>query len=111
MSHNLSNTTHIFSGNYIFIEEIYKRYIEDPALVSDDWKSYFEENIDDIQDLIRDSKGASWSKKNLKVVGGQDFDISSFAKKEVKKSAKNISNQVDNLDFLKLKVLKFNCFL
>ena len=105
MSHNLSNTTHIFSGNYIFIEEIYKRYIEDPALVSDDWKNYFEENIDDIQDLIRDSKGASWSKKNLKVVGGQDFDISSLAKKEVKKSAKNISNQADNSDFLKLKVL------
>ncbi len=103
MNQILSQTTHIFSGNYIFVQEIYKKYLEDPALVSDDWKSYFEENKDSIQEVINDSKGPSWAKKNLKVVGSQDFDISSFTKAEAKKDKK--ATKVDDRDLLKLKVL------
>ena len=103
MSQNLSQTTHIFSTNYTFIEELYKRYLQDPALVSDDWKKYFEANQDNIEEVINDSKGPSWAKRNLKVVGGQDFDISSFAKREAKQDKK--AAKVDDKELLKLKIL------
>ena len=103
MTQNLSNSTHIFSSNYIFIEEIYKKYLKNPESVSADWQEYFSQNQEDIEDIILDSKGASWANKNLKVVGVQDFDISIFAKKEAQKDKK--ASKSNNKELLKLKVL------
>ncbi len=103
MTHNPSDTTHIFSTNYIFIEELYKKYLEDSVSVGDDWKKYFEENKDNINEVINDSKGASWARRDLKVVDGQDFDISSLTKREALKDEKTV--KIDDKELLKLKVL------
>ncbi|MDA0902413.1 MAG: 2-oxoglutarate dehydrogenase E1 component [Proteobacteria bacterium] len=88
MSKNLSKTTHIFSGNFTFIEELYQKYLTDKNSVDTSWREFFEDNADNLADLVKDSKGASWAGRNLKVVGGQDYDISSIAKREPKKDAK-----------------------
>ena len=40
----MSNTdrSHLFSGNTAFIEDVYERYLEDPAGVTVEWRRYFE---------------------------------------------------------------------
>ena len=40
----MSNTdpSHLFSGNTAFIEDVYERYLEDPANVSVEWRQYFD---------------------------------------------------------------------
>ena len=40
----MSNTdpSHFFSGNTAFIEDVYERYLEDPAGVTAEWRRYFE---------------------------------------------------------------------
>ena len=40
----MSNTdpSHLFSGNTAFIEDVYERYLEDPASVSVEWRQYFD---------------------------------------------------------------------
>ncbi len=35
-------TSHLYSGNTAFIEEIYERYLDDPAGVAVEWRSYFD---------------------------------------------------------------------
>ena len=32
----------LYSGNTAFIEELYERYLEDPAGVADEWRRYFD---------------------------------------------------------------------
>jgi 2-oxoglutarate dehydrogenase E1 component len=40
----MSNTdpSHFFSGNTAFIEDVFERYLEDPASVTDEWRRYFD---------------------------------------------------------------------
>ena len=40
----MSNTdpSHFFSGNTAFVEDVYERYLEDPASVSVEWRRYFD---------------------------------------------------------------------
>ena len=40
----MSNTdpSHFFSGNTAFVEDVYERYLEDPASVSVEWRQYFD---------------------------------------------------------------------
>jgi len=97
----LSNPISISSENYIFVEEVYKKYLENPASVGDDWKNYFESNKD-INEVLNDSKGPSWAKRDVKIVG-QDFDISSLSKKEAKPEAP--AAKTDDKEILKLRVL------
>ena len=37
------STQHLFGGNAPFIEELYERYLADPASVRRDWRGYFDE--------------------------------------------------------------------
>ena len=36
------DTSHFFSGNTAFVEDVYERYLEDPASVSVEWRQYFD---------------------------------------------------------------------
>jgi 2-oxoglutarate dehydrogenase E1 component len=78
----------LFSGNLTFIQELFSKYLTDKSSVDKDWQDFFANNFDNLNDILNDNKGASWAKKDLKVVGGQDFDISSVCKPEPKKDTK-----------------------
>ena len=81
------NKTALFSSNLPFIIEIYQKYLQNPSDVDASWIEFFSDNSDDIEKLIGDKNGASWSKKDISILNF-DYDISSMAKPEEKKSKK-----------------------
>jgi len=91
MSQQLENTTPFFSANVIFINELYQKYSQNPASVDASWAEFFSQNHDEVKAILADYNGPSWSKRNLKVVGSQDYDISSNSLRELpKKDVKNV---------------------
>ncbi len=78
----------LFGTNLTFIQELFSQYLNDKNSVSQDWQVFFANNFDDLNTTLKDNQGASWAKRNLKVIDGEDFDISSITKKEVKKEQK-----------------------
>lgn len=98
MSQQLPNSA-LFSGNLTFIQELFSKYLSDKNSVDVDWQDFFANNFDDLSATLNDNKGASWAKRNLKVVGSEDFDISSVEKKikkeDIKKDAKSGGTLLD----------------
>ncbi|NBX53183.1 MAG: 2-oxoglutarate dehydrogenase E1 component [Proteobacteria bacterium] len=91
MSQQLENTTSFFSANIVFINELYQKYSQNPSSVDASWAEFFSQNHDEVKAILADYNGPSWSKRSLKVVGSQDYDISSNAPKELpKKDVKNV---------------------
>ncbi len=91
MSKELANGSPFFSANVVFINELYQKFLQNPSSVDASWADFFTQNSEEVRSILADYQGPSWAKRNLKVVGGEDFDISSNAKKEVKKDAKPAS--------------------
>lgn len=100
------DTTALFSGNLTFINELFSKYLNDKNSVSSDWQKFFDANFDDLNLILKDNKGPSWANRNLKVVAAEEFDISSNAKKEIKKDPKAAAGSVpvDNNVLLSLQV-------
>ena len=91
MSQQLENTTPFFSANIVFINELYQKYSQNPTSVDASWAEFFSQNHDEVKAILADYNGPSWSKRSLKVVGSQDYDISSNTPKELpKKDVKNV---------------------
>ena len=92
MSQQLENTTPFFSANIVFINELYQKYSQNPTSVDASWAEFFSQNHDEVKAILADYNGPSWSKRSLKVVGSQDYDISSNTPKELpKKDVKNVA--------------------
>ena len=83
----LSASSPLFSANVIFINELYQKFLQNPASVDASWAKYFSENQDEVKSVLVDYQGPSWGKRGLKVVGSSEFDISSNAPKEASKNA------------------------
>tara|TARA_Y100000389_G_scaffold32720_1_gene27840 strand:- start:30150 stop:32960 length:2811 start_codon:yes stop_codon:yes gene_type:complete len=79
--------TVLFSSNLPFIIEIYKKYLEKSSSVDPSWADFFNENSDDIEKLLEDKDGASWSRKDISVLNF-NYDISSMSKPDEKKDKK-----------------------
>ncbi|WP_019960231.1 2-oxoglutarate dehydrogenase E1 component [Woodsholea maritima] len=56
-------TSFLFGGNALYIEEMAGRYAQDPSSVPTSWRAFFEEVGDDKADQARAAKGASWKRK------------------------------------------------
>lgn len=82
MSQQLENTTPFFSANIVFINELYQKYIENPNSIDKSWADFFASNQEEVKSIIADYQGPSWGKRGLKVIGSQDYDISSNTVKE-----------------------------
>ncbi len=85
MSKELLQTSPFFSANIVFINELYQKFLQDPASVDASWAEFFAANGDEIKSIAGDYKGPSWASRNVKIVNAEEFDISSNAKKEVAK--------------------------
>lgn len=53
-------TGHISGGNASYVEELYEKYLEDPADIPDQWRSYF-----DTLPLVDGSQDADISHKTV----------------------------------------------
>ncbi|NWG46175.1 MAG: 2-oxoglutarate dehydrogenase E1 component [Alphaproteobacteria bacterium] len=53
-------TSFLYGGNQIFLEELYRKWAENPASVDPSWRTFFEELGDGIDAVRREARGASW---------------------------------------------------
>ena len=102
-SEELSKTSPFFSANVIFINELYQKFLQDPQSVDVSWTEFFAANSDEVKSVLADYSGPSWSKRSLKIIGSQEFDISSNSKNEAAKKpiaekiGKNVELRLANL--------------
>ena len=62
-------TSFLFGANAPFIEELYARYLEDPARVDADWRTFFEALGEDKNAVLAENRGASWAPNGVRVIG------------------------------------------
>jgi len=98
MSKELEKSSSFFSTNIVFIEELYQKYSKNPALVDESWADFFAANEDEIQSVLADYQGPSWARRDLQVIGSPDFDMSTFAKREISKKAGKKAASTDGRD-------------
>jgi 2-oxoglutarate dehydrogenase E1 component len=59
----------LFTGNQIYIAQLYERYLDDPGSVDPKWQDFFADLEDDAGGLVREMKGASWAPRSNNVLG------------------------------------------
>lgn len=69
---NLKNTSYLFGSNAVFIEELYKKYIENPASVGEEWVEYFSAMNESAEDVLKSVHGAPWQPHSNKIIGVKD---------------------------------------
>ncbi len=60
----LEQTAFLYGGNGAFIEELYARYLSDPATVDPSWRSYFDELGPESRGLFEQSRAAQQPRRN-----------------------------------------------
>ena len=90
-------TSFLHGANATYVEEMFKKYSDDPSSVPNDWGIFFK-NIKD-EGLNSSTYSADWAKNDLKVQNGDlisamDSNWSSLPEKIIKK---NISYSVDEI--------------
>ena len=61
-------TQFLFSGNQIYVAELYERYLDDPHSVDHRWQDFFASLNDDARDLMSERRGASWAPSDAGVL-------------------------------------------
>ncbi|MFB0951766.1 MAG: hypothetical protein QMB02_03205, partial [Rhodospirillales bacterium] len=62
-------TQFLFSGNQVYVAELYERYLDDPHSVDQRWQEFFAELADDATELSAEIRGASWAPSDASVLG------------------------------------------
>jgi len=65
----LDPTQFLYTGNQVYIAEMYERYLDDPGSVNLQWQEFFQDLEDDSKDLSADRTGASWAPSDAGVLG------------------------------------------
>jgi len=64
----------LYTGNQVYIAEMYERYLDDPGAVDPRWQDFFAGLADDVGDLLQENKGASWAPSDANIVGNGTFE-------------------------------------
>src|SRR5260370_2327466 len=67
-------TSFLFGANAPFIEELYARFLEDPARVDADWRTFFEALAEERGDVLAEVRGASWAPRGARVIDVPDVE-------------------------------------
>ena len=59
----------LFSGNQVYVAELYERYLDDPHSVDSHWQEFFAELADEPEQLSVERRGASWAPSDAGIVG------------------------------------------
>jgi 2-oxoglutarate dehydrogenase E1 component len=59
----------LYSGNQIYIAEMYQRFLDDPGSVDPRWQEFFNDLGGDLRELLQERKGASWAPSSAGVIG------------------------------------------
>ncbi len=85
MAQNNIKDSPFFSTNIVFINELYQKFLQNPASVDSSWAEFFAANSEEIKAVLADYSGPSWAARKLKVVDSPAYDISANAPKEALK--------------------------
>jgi len=78
-------TSFLFGANAPFIEELYARYLADPASVDGEWQTFFGALAEQKGDVLAEVRGASWAPNGARVIGAVDPDaVPAAANRNVK---------------------------
>ena len=103
-----ADTSFLYGANAAYIEELYAQYKENPQSVTAEWQQFFAGESDDMADVIKNAKGASWKRDNWPIpengelvsamdgdwgpVGDEPLDSKAIGKKIAGKGA-NLSDE------------------
>jgi 2-oxoglutarate dehydrogenase E1 component len=65
-------TSFLFGANAPFIEELYARYLSDPAAVDPEWRTFFEALGEQKDNVLAEVRGASWAPNGAHIIGAVD---------------------------------------
>jgi 2-oxoglutarate dehydrogenase E1 component len=64
----------LFSGNQVYIAEMYERFLDDPHSVDYQWQEFFADLHDDRTALTHERRGATWAPSDSGVVGRGELE-------------------------------------
>jgi 2-oxoglutarate dehydrogenase E1 component len=70
---DLDPTQFLFSGNSVYVAELYERYMDDPGSVDLRWQDFFKGLEDDARGFAQEQAGASWAPRSTKILGHGDI--------------------------------------
>jgi len=59
-----ANSSFLYGGNAVYIEDLHARYQNDPASVDAEWQNFFAALQDDPKSIEAEARGATWEKPN-----------------------------------------------
>ncbi len=65
----------LYTGNQIYIAEMYERYLDDQGSVDPRWQDFFAGLADDVRDLLQEKQGASWAPSDANIIGGDNLAL------------------------------------
>ena len=69
----LERTSFLYGTNAGFVEELYARYLNDPASVDAEWRAFFDELGDERENVLKEVRGASWKRDDWPVVANGEL--------------------------------------
>jgi 2-oxoglutarate dehydrogenase E1 component len=68
-THQFEQSSFLAGANGAFIEELYARYLKDPASVDAGWRGFFAGLHDEVPAVLKALAGASWAPRHARIVG------------------------------------------
>ena len=65
----------LYTGNQIYIAEMYERFLDDPSSVDPRWQAFFSGLADEARDLMQEKKGASWAPSDAHIAGRDNLAL------------------------------------
>ncbi len=69
----LDPTQFLYSGNQVYVAELYERYLDDPGSVDIQWQDFFSELVDETRPSSAKTSGTAWAPSDAGVVGQADL--------------------------------------
>jgi 2-oxoglutarate dehydrogenase E1 component len=68
-----AQTAFLYGGNAAYLDDLYARYQQNPASVDDEWRGFFSGLKDDSNLIVKNARGASWTKPNWPVAANGEL--------------------------------------
>lgn len=87
------DSSYLFGANAVFIEDMYRQYLEDPSAVDAAWRDYFKSFADEKAAVEQSLSGASWRPKQNAIIGVMSKEEIAAAK--LRASNNKVTNALD----------------
>ena len=68
-----AQTAFLYGGNAAYLDDLYARYQQNPASVDDEWRGFFSGLKDDSNLIVKNARGASWTKPNWPIAANGEL--------------------------------------